>query len=303
MLGGMTRIVCQQLAPRIGDLTTNHALSVRAIGEAVDLGADVVVLPELVTSGYVFASFEEAAAMAVTPEHQLFADWAREAARGPSLVVGGFCERGADGLLYNSAAVVDAAGVRAVYRKTHLWDREKLVFTPGTDPPPVVETPAGRIGVLLCYDLEFPELTRALALRGADLIAAPVNWPLVERPTGERPPEVIIAMAAARTNRVAVACCDRSGVERGQAWTGGTALIDTSGWVVSVAGAGTTTEEAVTGRAVADVDLSCARDKRLSDRNDAFGDRRPGLYSSVTATDPSPAAHGASRGSATATSL
>ena len=68
-------------------------------------------------------------------------------------------------MLYNSAAVVGPDGLVAVYRKTHLWDREKLWFTPGSKAPPVVETPFGRIGLAVCYDLYFPELTRGLALR------------------------------------------------------------------------------------------------------------------------------------------
>ena len=140
----MTRVVCQQVAPRIVDLEANRERSVRAIREAVDAGAGIVLLPELVTSGYVFASREEARAVAITPEHPLFADWAAEAARGPATVIGGFCELGDDGRVYNSAAVVDGSGVRAVYRKTHLWDAEKDVFEPGSELPPVVETPAGR---------------------------------------------------------------------------------------------------------------------------------------------------------------
>ena len=269
----MTRVVCQQFAPRIADLPANHERSVRAVAEAVDAGADIVVLPELVTSGYVFESSDEAAAVAITPGHAVFADWAAEAARGSAVVVGGFCEQGDDGRLYNSAAVVDGSGVLGVYRKTHLWDREKLFFQPGAEPPRVFDTPAGRIGVLVCYDLEFPELTRLLALAGAELIAVPTNWPLVHRPDGERPPEVQIAMAAARVNRVFIACCDRMGTERGQEWTAGTSLIDESGWVIA-----NQTEE---GPAQAEFDLALARDKRLTEFGDALGDRRPELYRSL----------------------
>jgi predicted amidohydrolase len=272
----MTVIVCQQLAPRIADLQVNRERSVRAVAEAVDAGADVVVLPELVTSGYVFDSADEAAAVAITPRHAVFAEWAAEASRGPSIVVGGFCEQGDDGLLYNSAAVVDGSGVLGVYRKTHLWDREKLFFQPGAEAPRVFDTPAGRIGVLVCYDLEFPELTRVLALAGAELLVVPTNWPLVDRPAGERPPEVQIGMAAARVNRVFIACCDRTGTERGQQWTAGTTLIDESGWVIA-----TQTAE---GPARAEIDLALARDKRLTDLSDALGDRRPELYRSLTAT-------------------
>jgi predicted amidohydrolase len=271
----MTRVVCQQFAPRIADLPANRERSVRAVAEAVDAGADVVVLPELVTSGYVFESTDEAAGVAITPRHAVFTEWAAEAARGPAVVVGGFCEQGDDGLLYNSAAVVDRSGVVGVYRKTHLWDREKLFFQPGAEAPRVFDTPAGRIGVLVCYDLEFPELTRLLALAGSELIVVPTNWPLVDRPAGERPPEVQIAMAAARVNHVFIACCDRTGTERGQRWTAGTTVIDEAGWPIA-----TQTEE---GPAQADIDLALARDKRLTDLCDALADRRPELYGPLTA--------------------
>ncbi|GAA4184562.1 nitrilase family protein [Streptosporangium oxazolinicum] len=282
----MVRVVCCQLAPLIGDLPANRRASAAAVRNAVGLGADVVVLPELVTSGYVFASVDEARTVAVGTGHPVFSDWADAVAGTGSIVVGGFCELGDDGHLYNSAAVVDAGGVRLVYRKTHLWDREKLIFRPGSAPPPVIDTAAGRLGVLICYDMEFPEMTRTLALGGADLVAVPTNWPLVARPEGERPPEVVAAMAAARANRMFVACCDRSGRERGQDWTEGTAVVDASGWVVATAGPG--------GLAVADLDLGRARDKRLSERNDALADRRPELYAGPpgtgtgTGTAPSP---------------
>jgi predicted amidohydrolase len=257
----MTRIACCRLAPRLGDLDANRALVLRALS-ATD--ADVVVLPELVTSGYVFSSREEAAAVAIAADDPLLAEWGSFGA----LVVGGFCEQGADGNLYNSAAVVDSTGVLAVYRKTHLWDRERLFFTPGADVPPVLETAFGRLGVLICYDLEFPEMPRSLALRGADLICAPVNWPVIERPPGrERVAEELTAMAAARVNRVFIAACDREGSERGVDWFGVTSVIDQCGWVLGPC---------------ADVDLSRARVKTFSGLSDAFADRRPELYADIT---------------------
>ncbi|MFV2172709.1 nitrilase-related carbon-nitrogen hydrolase [Actinomadura sp. LOL_011] len=264
----VTRIVCAQTAPVVGDLAGNRARSAAAVRDAAALGAHVIVLPEPVTSGYVFASAAEAASVAVTPADPVFAAWA--GAAGGAVVVGGFCERGADGRLYNSAAVVDRGEVVAVYRKTHLWDTEKDVFTPGGRRAPVVATTAGPIGVLICYDLEFPEMTRALALAGARLVAAPVNWPLVDRPAGERPPEAVIAMAAARVNRMFVACCDRTGDERGVRWTGGTTIVGADGWPLAEAGA--------SGFAVAGVDLADAADKTASPRNDLLRDRRPDLY-------------------------
>jgi len=269
----VTRIVCQQLAPTIGDLHSNRALALSAIREAVAAGADVVVLPELVTSGYMLASVQEAASVAIPADHEILREWAAEAADADIVLVAGFCELGEGGGIYNSAAVLDATGLRAIYRKLHLWDAEKLIFAPGSEPPPLIDTRVGRIGVVICYDLEFPEVTRSLALNGAQLLIVPTNWPLVARPEGERPPEVLIAMAAARVNRMAVACADRLGRERGMDWTQGATIIGVDGWVAA--------ESREPGLLCADIDLELALDKRLTDHADAFGDRRPEHYGGV----------------------
>jgi predicted amidohydrolase len=269
----VTRIAVQQLAPVLGDLDRNRAIALDAIRQGLDAGADVVVLPELITSGYVFQAPDEAAEVAIGSGHELLREWAAEARRADAVVVGGFCERGGDGRLYNSAAVIDATGLRAVYRKLHLWDHEKLLFEAGTAPPPVLDTRVGRVGVLICYDLEFPELTRWAALAGTQLLAVPTNWPLVPRPDGERPPEALIAMAAARVNRMAIACADRLGTERGVRWTGGATIVGVDGWVAA--------ERRDAGLLVADVDLEEALEKRLTEHADAFGDRRPDIYSAL----------------------
>ncbi|WP_406690112.1 nitrilase-related carbon-nitrogen hydrolase [Saccharopolyspora sp. ID03-671] len=265
----MTRIVCRQLAPVLGDLAANHRAIVRTIAEETAAGADVLVLPELATSGYVFRTPEEVAACAITPDDPLVGEWAA-AISGAAVVVCGFAERGENGLVHNSAVVLDASGALTTYRKVHLWDREKLFFTPGDRLPEVVDTRFGRIATVICYDLEFPEYTRSVALAGADLIAAPTNWPLVDRPDGERPPEVLIAQAAARVNRVTIACCDRTGTERGQQWTEGTTIIDHDGWPAATAGPDH--------RAAHAADLTTARDKQISPRNNLFHDRHPSLY-------------------------
>jgi len=253
----------------VGDAAGNLRLARDAIGRAAEAGADLVVLPELVTSGYVFRDAAEARALALPAGAPELAAWG---GAGP-LVVGGFCELGADGRLYNSAAVVGRAGVLAVYRKAHLWDRERLVFTPGDAPPAVVDTEHGRIGVIVCYDLDFPEWVRAAALAGAELLCVPTNWPREPRPDGERPMEVMRAMVAASTNRMCVVACDRCGPERGVEWVAGSVIADERGWLL--AGPPERAEPAVL---LADVDLARARDKALSPANDALADRRPDLY-------------------------
>ncbi|MGW0175849.1 nitrilase-related carbon-nitrogen hydrolase [Rhodococcus sp. NPDC003322] len=272
-----TQVAVMQTAPRILDFEANVDITVGAIESARERGADVVVLPELCLSGYMFDTVDEAGSCAITPEHPVFARWARALAGSPGLVVGGFAERsGPD--LHISAAMVDATGIRAVYRKTHLWNREKRFFTAGTEAPPVLETDFGRVGVLICYDLEFPEMARSLAMRGADLIAVPTNWALETRPYGDEPPQVMLARAAARANHVHVACADRSGHERGQEFTGGSAVIDTAGWV-----RGTPDD---TGLALAPLSLTAARERQISGVNHVFGDRRPELYEVVAQSVP-----------------
>jgi predicted amidohydrolase len=265
----VTRIACAQLAPVLGDLTANLEMSTAAIAQAVSAGAQIVVLPELVTSGYLFADADDARAVALSAGDPAFENWV--AAAGEAVVIGGFCELADDGTLHNSALVIDRGAVAGCYRKTHLWDREKLIFTPGDRLPPVLATRFGAIAVMICYDLEFPEVTREVAVQGAELIAAPVNWPRMPRPDGARIGEVITAMSAARTNRIAIAVCDRAGVDRGQQWAEGTAIINADGWVVAEVGAGT-------GLATAEVDLSASHDKKITDYVNVLADRRLDLY-------------------------
>lgn len=272
----MTRIAACQLAPAIGDLDGNRSRALAAIDAAADAGAQVVVLPELAASGYVFRDAEEARGLTEPADGPTVAGWAERAAARGLAIAGGFAEAAADGRLYNSAALVDPAGVRAVYRKAHLWDREAEVFAPGIDPPPVIDTVHGRIGLMVCYDLEFPEWVRLAALAGAELLCVPTNWPRETRPGGERPMEVLRTMVAAATNRMAIAACDRCGAERGVDWVAGSAIAGADGWLL--AGPPAAPEPAIL---IADVDLGAARDKALGPRNDALGDRRPDLYARV----------------------
>lgn len=267
------RIACAQVAPRIGDEPGNRQLAREAIREAAGAGAELVVLPELMSTGYVFASREEAAELAQPVGGPALAAWSEEAAATGTIVVGGFAEAGDDGLLYNSAALVDGSGVIAVYRKLHLWDAERDVFAPGGAPAPVVETRLGRIGLAVCYDLEFPELTRSLALGGADVLCVPTNWPREERAQDERAMLVTLVQATARLSKVFFALCDRTGTERGAAFEGGSVIADEQGRLLAG-------PERDRGRAilVADCDLGRARDKSWNGRNDAVADRRPALY-------------------------
>ena len=142
-------------------------------------------------------------------------------------------------------------------------------------PAPVVETRHGRIGLGVCYDIEFPELTRGLALGGADLIALPTNWPLEQR---DPPMLRSLATTAAYLNRVFVAVCDRAGNERGLRFQGGSVIAAPDGSVPAVAGTGARSETLV-----ADCEFELARDKRSGTQNDVLADRRPEHYLSALA--------------------
>src|SRR5205085_21291 len=143
----------------------NRQAARAAVAEAAGTGARLVVLPELSDSGYVFSGAGEARSLASPAASGVtLREWRSLAARHSLAIAGGFCELGPDGKLYNSAAIVDASGTRAVYRKAHLWGAEKKIFTPGDDAPPVVELPFGKVGLMVCYDVEFPEWVRLAAL-------------------------------------------------------------------------------------------------------------------------------------------
>ncbi|WP_309241590.1 nitrilase-related carbon-nitrogen hydrolase [Mycobacterium sp. AZCC_0083] len=270
--GAVIGVACVQMDPQMLDLEGNLVRSASAVRQAVEAGASFVVLPELVTSGYMFGSADELQAVALGVDDLRLDVWRRALAGSEAFLVAGIAERGQDGNVYNSAVMLDASGVVAVYRKIHLWNREKRFFAPGRQAAPVIRTAHGMVGVLVCYDLEFPEMPRSLALRGADLLLVPTNWGLLHRPAGESAPQLLNARMAARASHVFLAVCDRCGIERDQRWTGGSAVVDPEGWVLS-----TPDSE---GMALAWVDLAASRDRQLSEVNHMWGDRRPELYPS-----------------------
>ena len=265
------RVTCCQIPLTIGDTVGNQTTSTAAIEAAARDGAQIVVLPELASSGYVFVDRGELASLAETRDGPAITAWANLAAAFDVTIVAGFPESAGE-RIYNSAVVVDPTGVRGIYRKAHLWDTENNVFDRGDDLPLLVDTAHGRIGVMVCYDLEFPEWVRAVALEGADLLCAPVNWPLLPRPDGERPTEMVRALAGAGANRMPIAVCDRAGMERGVDWIGGSVITDADGYPTTIA------EFGAPGSITADVDVEQARVKRFNENNDVHGDRRIDLY-------------------------
>lgn len=129
--------------------------------------ADVICFPETALTGESRPHIAE-----TSPFHSRILSTA--AGLKKWVIYGAYTRRGA-GNVFNEAWVAGSDGLAAVYKKRHLWAGEDGV-TPGTEAPPVIETPFGKIGVLICWDLAFPEEARSLAARGADIILCPAYW-------------------------------------------------------------------------------------------------------------------------------
>jgi predicted amidohydrolase len=289
------RIAVAQYAPQVGEVEQNRAQAVRWAEAAASRGADLVVLPELASSGYTFASVEEAQACAQDASDGPTVAALVSVARSSGMhIVCGVDERGEAGCRHNSAVLLGPSGRLATYRKLHLFYDEKSWFTPGGSLP-VVELPFGRLGMVICYDLWFPEAVRALAVAGADVVAVPTNWVASFKRTvyDERGfcQGNYVAMATAAQNGVVMACADRIGTERGLTFLGASIIVGADGW--PVAGPASPDGEELL---VADVALdSVSRARRRTPRNDLLGDRRPDAYNAVPVS-PVPAVASSPRG-------
>jgi len=279
-------IAAVQMEPRIGAVADNIAKSVALASAAADQGADLIVLPELCNSGYVFASPEEAESLAEDARTGPAARaWAALAAKRRLWLVAGLNER-ANGRIYNSAVVVGPAGVIGVFRKIHLWDMENRFFARGDLGFPLFALPFGRLGVFICYDGWFPESYRMCALRGADVIGVPTNWvPMPDQPAGREVMANTLLIGGAHANGVFIAAADRIGTERGQPFLGRSLIVGPAGWPLA-GPASADREEILLARA----DLAeAARRRRLNERNHLFGDRRPDVYGEPDRTERAPA--------------
>lgn len=266
------RVAACQINPQIGQVDLNLARITSAVDEAAAAGAIVAVLPEAAVTGYAFASLDEAlpvARRAGAVAAEVIAGLAES--RRMTVICGTLEAQGDE--VFNTALIATPDGRRYTYRKMHLpflgVDR---FATPGPEPPSVIEVGGLRIGVLICYDLRFPEAARVCGLDGADLIALPTNWPVgVDFHPG------IFAPARATENHCYLLACDRVGTERGTTFIGRSLLIDYDGHRLAVAS--DTEEELLVG----DIDPEAARAthvRRIPGEHewDTVADRRPGLY-------------------------
>jgi predicted amidohydrolase len=274
------RVAVAQTAPQIGANARNLERLIARLEEAGSKGAGLVVFPECALSGYMVDSIEELHRLAEPVPGPSISRIAEVCARQKVYAVVGLLEQGADAL-YNSAVLIGPQGLIACYRKAHLpgLGLDRMVAH-GNTPYAVHDTPIGRIGMAICYDIRFPEPTRLLALKGADIVAFPSNWPSVERLAPPSAIPDVLTRARAIENRVFLAVADRAGEERGSRFLGRSQLVDVFGKVVAEAGSG---EELL----YADFDLALARQKDFvyapgRFETHWFADRRTDLYGPLT---------------------
>jgi 5-aminopentanamidase len=268
-------VAAAQIEPKLAEPERNLEACLARLEEAAAAGAELLVLPECAIPGYMFESAEEALPFAEEVPGPSSEVLERESRRLGMHVVCGLLERDGD-TLRNAAVLVGPDGLVGTYRKTHLpfLGVDRFVF-PG-DELTVYDTPLGRIGVEICYDLRFPEVTRTLALRGADIVAHPTNFPIAAKLQTE-----LITVARAAENRIYLLTANRVGKERSGEFCGWSQIVDPYGTRLAEAGE---TEEALL---VADVDVEKARDKDYVIPGEyelyLFGHRRPELYGLLVA--------------------
>jgi predicted amidohydrolase len=267
------RVAVAQIEPKLAEKERNLDVCLARLERAAAEGAELLVLPECALPGYMFDSAEEALPFAEEIPGPSTEVLERECRRLGMHVVCGLLEREGD-VLRNAAILVGPDGLIGTYRKTHLPFLGVDRFVVAGDELQVYETPLGRIGIEICYDLRFPEVTRMLALKGADVVAHPTNFPIAAKLQTE-----LITVARAAENRVYLLTANRIGKERWGEFCGWSQIVDPHGKRLAEAGE---TEDALL---VADVDVERARDKDYVIPGEyelyLFGDRRPELYGAL----------------------
>jgi len=268
----MVRIGYYQFAPVFGDKTRNleHLLDALAGVEA-----DIVVLPELPFTGYLFRDRVELEEMAEDPAESAIVESLTGLCKARDFYcVTGFAER-APGACFNSALLLGPEGLVHTYRKLHLFCEEKTIFEAGDRPLAVHEIAGIRMGMMICFDWALPEVARTLALKGADVICHPSNLVLDYCQQTMKARCIENSIFAVTANRYGTDERTHGTVT----FTGRSQIVDPRGNVLHRSTRG---EDDLV---IVDIDVNRARDKKITPWNDLLGDRRPEFYRELCADD------------------
>ena len=231
--------------------------------------ADLMVLPELFSTGYHFLNQNEALKLSEPiPEGPTTQSLIRICNKNQISIIAGIAEQD-ENRSYNSAVVIGPNGYLGKYRKIHLFGTEKNCFDPGNLPLKVFDIGSARVGVMICFDWRFPETARTLALNQADLIAHPSNLVLPHCP------QAIITRCL--ENRIFIVTANRVGTEERVPnyplnFIGQSQVVDPDGNIIYRA---SEKEEEIK---IVTIDIKKSRNKSINSGDNLFKDRRPDLY-------------------------
>ncbi len=270
------KIAAVQMEPKLKQNKYNLDNMISKIKTAAEAGAQLIVFPECALSGYMFNSLDEALPYMETIPGPFTDELANQANNLNVHIIAGLLEK--DGERYfNASVLISPNGLIGKYRKIHLpfLGIDKYIDK-GDQPFEVYNTSIGNIGMHICYDCNFPECARVMALLGADILVLPTNWPQGRQKIAEH-----VVLCRAYENKVNFIAANRTGIERDARFIGLSRIIDTRGDIVAAATGDT--EQIVYG----DVSLSEARQKQIIFKTrefeiNFFADRRPEYYSIIT---------------------
>jgi|TARA_B100000809_G_C15038542_1_gene494662 predicted amidohydrolase len=254
-----------QFRPQFGKIAANTKKIIKALDK---LDADLIVLPELALSGYYFKDAKEALSLAEDPNHSTNIDSIINLCRDNHIhIVIGFAEKAKD-KCFNSSALIGPQGIIHIYRKLHLFNEEKFCMSPGDVPLKVNEVNGVKLGMMVCFDWAFPEVTRTLAMNDAEIICHPSN--LVLNFCQQT------MLARCLENRVFAITANRFGSDNrphgSLRFTGKSQIVTPKGELIFQAAS---QREACY---ITEINPTESHDKFITKHNNLFSDRRPDFY-------------------------
>jgi predicted amidohydrolase len=269
----MVTLAAIQFDPRLGQKEANVAKSLELIKQAAKQGANLIVLPEMANTSYIFDTREECFSVCEKiPEGPTTKAWIKAAKDLNVYICAGIGEIDDDGKLYNSAVLIGPDGYIGTHRKMHLWCDDKVFFEPGNLGFQVFQTPIGRISMIICFDMWYPECFRILAGMGADIVCCPTNW-IDGVPTELRTIGPELCLVNSNVNNIFIVAADRIGIERETKFPGKSCITGPEGWYR--AGPASLENEEIL---YSEVNLMESRRLNWNPMNVVHRDRRTDLY-------------------------